>query len=150
MRDYRKAGFTLIEIIVVIAILAVLFTIALVAINPSRQFALSRNTKRQNDVVAILDGVHQYVVDTKGILPAGIINTAVLIQKNGGVDLCASLVTTYLAGLPVDPQTGNGTAITDCASAYTTNYSIELSATDNRLTVRAPAAELQTSIQITR
>jgi prepilin-type N-terminal cleavage/methylation domain-containing protein len=65
-------GFTLIELIVVIGMLTILFAIVLVAVNPGRQFAASRNTARSNDVNAILNSVHQYAADHNGVLPAAI------------------------------------------------------------------------------
>lgn len=145
-------GFTLIELLVVIGILAVLLAITLVAINPARQFSQSNNTKRSSDVNAILNAVNQYQADNKGALPAGIPSgTAGTIGDGvGEVDICASLVTRYLAALPVDPLTNNGAAVTDCTAAYTTNYRIVQSASDNRITVSAPAAELGATISVTR
>jgi prepilin-type N-terminal cleavage/methylation domain-containing protein len=52
-----RKGFTLIELVVVIGILAVLLTIVLVAINPARQFKQANDTKRRSDVNAILNAV---------------------------------------------------------------------------------------------
>ncbi len=145
-------GFTLIELLVVIGILAVLLAITLVAINPARQFAMSNDTKRNSDINAILNAVNQYQADNKGSLPTGIpVGTAAVIGSGAGqVDICADLVTRYLAALPVDPLTNSGAAVTDCTAAYNTNYEIVRSATDNRITVSAPAAEVQASISVTR
>ena len=42
----KKKGFTLIEILVVIGIMAVLATIVIIAINPAKQFAQARNADR--------------------------------------------------------------------------------------------------------
>lgn len=150
MRKNLTKGFTLIELLVVIGILAVLLAITLIAINPARQFSQSNNTKRASDVNAILNAVNQYAADNKGSLPTGITTTAQTIQKTGGVDLCTSIVPTYIAALPVDPLTNNGTPVTDCTSSYNTNYTIVRSSTDNRLTVAAPAAELSATITVTR
>ena len=50
-------GFTLIEILVVIGMLAILTTVVLVAVNPLRQFAQARNSQRQSNVAAILNAV---------------------------------------------------------------------------------------------
>ena len=154
--QFRKLekGFTLIELLVVIGILAVLLAITLIAINPARQFSQANNTKRSSDVNAILNAVGQYAADNKGTLPAGIGTTALPIQKSGtpanDADICASLVTQYMAALPVDPLTNNGTPITSCAANYDTGYEISRSATDNRITVSAPDAELSQTITVTR
>ena len=70
--DRRLKGFTLVELIVVIGILAALLAIVLVAINPGRQFAQANNTQRRSDVNAILNSVSQYAADNRGALPTGI------------------------------------------------------------------------------
>lgn len=146
-----RRGFTLIELLVVIGILAVLLAITLIAINPARQFSQANDTKRSSDVNAILNAVGQYAADNRGTLPAGITTTAQTISDTGA-NICADLVTQYMAALPVDPLTNNGTPVTDCAAVggYTTNYTIVRSATDNRITVTAPAAEINTPISVTR
>jgi type IV pilus assembly protein PilA len=142
-----QKGFTLIELLVVIGILAVLLAITLIAINPARQFSQANNTQRSSDVNAILNAVGQYAVDNNGDLTAlGIPDTtagaAVIgddpLDDGAEVDLCAELVPTYIAALPVDPQTG---AFTDC-TAYDTQYDIVRSDTDSRVTVSAPDTEV--------
>lgn len=151
MKKLMARGFTLIELLVVIGILAVLLAITLVAINPARQFAQSNNTARSSAVNAILNAVNQYQADNKGALPTGITSTATNIGNGSGqVDICAQLVTQYLAALPVDPLTNSGAAVTDCTANYDTHYTILKSATDNRITVAAPDAELGASITVTR
>lgn len=155
----RKA-FTLIELLVVIGVLAVLLAITLIAINPARQFSQSNDTKRSSDVNAILNAVHQYAADNKGALPGGITATAKLIQLSNppdgttDADICADLVPTYLAALPVDPLTNNGAPITDCTggvpATYNTNYTI-VSNANNRITVTATATEIAAAdISVTR
>ncbi len=144
-----RRGFTLIELLVVIGILAVLLAITLIAINPARQFSQANNTKRSSDVNAILNAVGQFAADNRGTLPAGI-TTASQTVANTGADICADIVTQYIAALPVDPLTNNGTPITNCGAAYDTNYTIVRSAADNRITVTAPAAELGATISVTR
>jgi prepilin-type N-terminal cleavage/methylation domain-containing protein len=145
----NRKGFTLIEILVVIGILAVLFAIVLIAINPARQFSQANNTKRRSDVNAILNAIHQYAADNHGALPAGIGTTTGIISDTG-VNICTSLVTRYLAALPVDPLTNGGAAVSDCAQAYDTNYTVVRSTSDNRITLSAPAAELGDTINVTR
>lgn len=147
LRIFR--GFTLVELLVVIGVLAVLLTITLIAINPARQFSQANNTKRSSDVNTILNAVHQFAADNKGQLPAGI-GTTVQVISTAAADICVALVTDYVAALPVDPLTNNGTPVTDCLTAYDTNYTIVRSATNNRITVAAPAAELGQVISVTR
>jgi type IV pilus assembly protein PilA len=138
-----KKGFTLIELLVVIGILGILLAIVLIAINPARQFAQANNTARRSDVNTLLNGIHQYAADNKGILPPGMPAkgaAAVLIQGTGGADICASVITTYVAQLPIDPSL-NATAVSDCADkTYNTGYQVEVD-TSGRVTVSAPSAE---------
>ena len=160
MKFKNQKGFTLIELLVVIGILAVLLAITLIAINPARQFSQANNTKRRSDVNAILNAVNQYMADHKGLVPAGIpvapATAAELTTAVGGADICALIVPTYIAALPVDPQvdsgTGVGAAVVDCAQAggYITGYTIVQSATSNRITVTATTIELADPVAVTR
>jgi len=148
-KKISQKGFTLIELLVVIGILAILLAIVLIAINPARQFSQANNTQRSSDVNAILNAVHQYAADNAGALPAGITTTAANISTAGS-DLCALLVSDYLAALPGDPTTAGPVDEAACAAAYDTGYTIVSSATNNRVTVTAPSAELSVVISATR
>lgn len=151
-KQTNQSGFTLIEILVVIGIIAVLAAIVLIAINPSRQFAQARNAQRTSDASAILNAVGQYIADNKGVLPSAITTTATEIKKSGGIDLCSTLVPTYMAALSMDPSLTNSVGITDCSSAYTTNYLIAKDS-NNRVTITANGTEnppATTTIVVTR
>ena len=154
-RKLNQKGFTLIELLVVIGILAILLAITLIAINPARQFAQANNTKRSSDVNAILNAINQYMADNKGALTGlGVtLNaTAQTIQSTTFNTFCTTLVPQYIAALPVDPLTDNGTAVTSVActsSTWNSNYTIEAGA-NNRLTVSAPSAELGATINVSR
>lgn len=151
MPTSKTKGFTLIELLVVGGILAVLFTIVLIAINPQRQFSQANNTKRRNDVVAVLNAIHQYAADNQGQLPAGIDATVKNIGNGlGDADICATLVTDYLAALPSDPLVNNGASVTDCTLPYDVGYTVVRSATNNRVTINSPSAELGEAISVTR
>ena len=144
----KQAGFTLIELLVVIGILAVLLAITLVAINPARQFAQANDTQRQSDVNALLNAIHQYMADNSGQRPTGITTSELTIASGAGnADICADLVTDYLAAMPVDPIVGP--SATDFTN-YTTGYTVVTSADNNRITVAAPGAEIAASISATR
>lgn len=146
----KNSGFTLIELLVVIGILAVLLAIVLIAINPARQFAQANNTQRASDVNAILNAVSQFGADNNGTLPTGITTTAQNVSDTAG-DICAQIVPTYIAALPVDPTSGaDPVDEAGCAAAYDTEYTIIQSATNNRVTVAAPNAQLGAVISVTR
>lgn len=152
-----QAGFTLIELLIVVGILAVLLSITLVALNPARQFSQANNTQRRSDVNAILSAIHQYAADNSGSLPSGITTTVKTITSTAGatnVDLCATLVPTYIADLPIDPTTGTespaASICTDVGATYGTGYTVVTSASSNRVTVAAPSAEISETISVTR
>jgi type IV pilus assembly protein PilA len=143
----HKGGFTLIEILIVIGIIAVLATIVLVAVNPARQFAQANNAHRASDINALLNAVGQYIVDSKGVIPSQITTTSQDIS-NSGADICALLMPTYIPSLPQDPRSNDGVGITSCTT-YNSNYAIKKDG-DGRLTVSAPDAELSATISVTR
>ena len=62
-----KKGFTLIEVLVVIGILAILATVVLVAVNPARQFKIARDSQRTANVTAILNAIGQNMTDNRGL-----------------------------------------------------------------------------------
>ena len=145
----NRSGFTLVELLVVMGILAILLTIVLIAINPARQFSQANNTKRRSDVAAILNAINQYASDNRGALPAGITTTVQTIS-NTAANICAAMVPRYLAALPTDPSLNTPAGISNCAVAYSTGYNVVQSATDNRVTLSAPSAELGETILVTR
>jgi len=65
---HNQSGFTLVELLIVIGILAVLMAITIIAINPVQQLQNARNSQRQSDVASIMDGIYQYEA-TNGKLP---------------------------------------------------------------------------------
>ena len=144
----NKKGFTLVEVLLVIVIIAILAAIVIIAINPSRQISQANNTQRSSDIQAVLNAVHQSAIDNRGTLPAAITDTATVVGSGvGQIDICSSLVPTYMAAMPYDP-TATDAAYTDCTN-YNTGYTVMKTA-EGRVTIDAPAAELSKVISITR
>jgi prepilin-type N-terminal cleavage/methylation domain-containing protein len=153
LKSFKKSGgFTLIEILVVIGIIAILAAIVIIAINPAKQFAQARNTQRQAGVNAILNAVGQRIADNKGVFEGtfGTTNycdiiptTATTITSLMGTAATGDtspnlgcLVPTYISSLPMDPTTGTGSS---------TGYNIKVDA-NGRITVCAPEAVNETAI----
>lgn len=126
MKNMKKnEGFTLIEILVVIGIIAVLATIVLIAINPARQFAQARDSQRVSNLNSILNSVGQRIADGQGDftksfvigpdtitcpdLPgpgvADALEVTVGSSAVGEIDL-ECLVPTYIPDMPFDPRDG--------------------------------------------
>ena len=142
----RNKGFTLLEILLVVGAIAILAGIVILAINPAKQLAETRNAQRRVDINTILNGVYQYAIDNNGTLPASITTTATAVCKTGGtctgiIDLSVLTASgTYLVALPSDP-TGS--------TANSTGYNIAKNA-NGRVTVNAPSAEQSATISVTR
>lgn len=149
----KKKGFTLIEILVVIGIIAVLAAIVIIAINPARQFAQARNTQRVSNVESILSAIGQRVADNKGIFagtfgaytcPALAVSTASssIVLGAGAVPAGAPVPTinlsclapTYVPSFPTDPDT------TWSVSPYT-GYDVSVDATGRIMICASKAAE---------
>ena len=151
-----QKGFTLIEILIVIAIIVILMSAVIIAINPARQFAQARNTTRWTGVNSVLNAVYQNMVDNKGLFDSSgcgadsIPTTATVIADPitdpTGIDICGCLVPDYVAALPYDSSTGS---YTDCTT-YNTGFTILKDVTTGRMTVAAPDAELGVVISVTR
>jgi prepilin-type N-terminal cleavage/methylation domain-containing protein len=146
----NSKGFTLLEVLLVVAIIAILAGIVIIAINPGKNLGDTRNSQRQADVTTILNGVYQYSLDNNGTLPTGITTTATEICATGAAS-CTGLVDLgvvtangkYLVAMPKDPQCS-----TTCA-ANGTGYKVSKDV-NGRITVVAPSAEQSKTISVTR
>ncbi len=143
----NKKAFTLLEILLVVAAIAILAGIVILAINPTKQLGDTRNSQRRIDVNTILNAVYQYAIDNNGTLPTAVTTTVKSVCKTDAesTSTCAdlSVLTTdakYLVSIPTDPS-GAGT--------NDSNYSILRTAT-GRITVSAPNAEQGATISVTR
>lgn len=145
----RQRGFTLLEVLLVIAIIAILAAIVIIAINPAKQLADTRDAQRQSDVNTILNAIYQYSIDNDGDLPGPdtITGAAQDICTDGSpcgavgqIDISDVLTgDIYIVDFPVDPQE---------TDPDITGYTIQ-TAGAGRITVSAPGAE-NAVISVTR
>lgn len=150
-RNVRKVqgGFTLIEILVVIGIIAILATIVIIAINPAKQFAQARNSQRIANINAILNAVGQRIADNKGVFEGTFavggdtytcgpietsttsVDTTMAADTTTETGDLGCLTPTYIPALPSDPSKTTATADTE----------YEIIKHDNgRITICAPNA----------
>ncbi|MEK7552400.1 MAG: type II secretion system protein [Patescibacteria group bacterium] len=138
-----KRGFTLIEVLIVIGILAILAGIALVAINPARQFSQARDSQRLSHVNTILNAIVQNIAENRGTFKCNgaeksIPATEVTVKApegTDGLDLYDCLVPKYIPDIVQDPETGTFTSNT----AYNTGYKIIRDSGSGRVTISAVA-----------
>ena len=140
----KKKAFTLIEVLLVVAIIAILAGIVILAINPTRQLSDATEARQQADVVTILDAVYQYAIDNSGSIPASITNTQTEICATGTAALdCTtagwidlSVLTdneVYLTAIPVDPE-GNSTDGAGYTISRTGNARVTVESNDGSVT----------------
>lgn len=141
-------GFTLIEILVVIGIIAILAAIVLVAVNPARQFKQAHDSQRVANANAILNAIGQNIADHTGTFTCTASTTipaTATDMASTGFDIRSCLVPTYIAEMPVDPTHGHSWD----GSTYDTGYLVSQDASTSRVTVSA-VGEITPTISVTR
>jgi prepilin-type N-terminal cleavage/methylation domain-containing protein len=140
-----KKGFTLIEVLLVMALIAILITISLTSLNIESRFIDSRNDVRKNNIQTIEGAVSQYRLQ-EGSYPTGLDRTyreicdPDALSCTGFFNLKTFLVPKYLQAIPQDPN--------DTDNVGGSGYSLAIDSTTNTISVRALQAESGINISV--
>ena len=163
-----KGGFSLVELLMAMAIVGILAGLVIVAINPTKQMADARNTQRKFDVNTLLNAFGQYSVDSGGFFQPRRVDGIPLIAgcavntspkklckpttlHGSGSGMCGDatiqcafsrhLTGAYIAGVPHDPWDAEDSA----ADLATVDYYVSSNA-PGRFRVDAENAESEIDI----
>jgi prepilin-type N-terminal cleavage/methylation domain-containing protein len=107
MKNTGERGFTLLELVVVIAFFVLMLGLSLFLLRPEDYTLLRNDSKRRTQVAQVVQALKAYQADHDGQLPPGITSSVKAISSgNGHYDLCKYLVPDYLYDMPFDPTIG--------------------------------------------
>ncbi len=126
----KVQGFTLIELIIVIAILGILAVAVLSAINPLEQIRKANDSRRKSNAAELLNGAERYISSYAGEYPAefaaigsdspGALVTAAMVNGLG-----AELKSEYATRISKTSGTDNVYVYTDNAGLLHACYQVE-------------------------
>ncbi len=133
----KNKGFTLVELIIVVAIIALLAAATFVAVNPAKRIGEAQNSQRWSDITSIADAYITYMADNSGVDHTNVtVGTCYEIDEAGGTNgagdancvassTCAGAVGAsndldleflvtggYIGRIPYDPSSRDGTTTT--------------------------------------
>jgi prepilin-type N-terminal cleavage/methylation domain-containing protein len=110
----KKSGFTLLELVIVIAIISILFSIIVTVINPAQKIAKAYDSQRLSDMNALNKALQQYYIDNSSYKNLDISENEIEIcdtryvdgtEKNncGKFINLSKLVPEFIVAVPTDP-----------------------------------------------
>lgn len=120
----NQAGFTIVELLIVIVVIAILASISIVSYNGIQQRA--RDSQRKSDISTITKAIELYYIDN-GKFPPSSGSTVISNSWSTTADaswstLKALLVPKYISSLPSDPTNTQGAAVFTGTSNYSYAY----------------------------
>lgn len=151
--ENRRRGLTLVEIVIVLALISIIAGIGFFALNPTGQFASARNTQRQLHLQAVMNAIRQNIADasggsfgcSSGALPT---STKKMASSVGNYNIAPCLLPSYLTTMPFDPSAAGAHFVS--ATDYDTGYTVAYNSSTTQITLSAPSAELGKSITVVR
>ncbi len=149
-KDISRSGFTLLELLIVVTIIAILAVLIIVQLDPLTQFAESRNVRRWSHTQSISTALYRYIIANDSLPPGvdsserqiGTADSGCSSNCPEAADDCLDLsdaLSDYLSEIPSDPL----------ADDITTGYSVQV-IDGNAIQVKACLAENGSEIQLSR
>jgi prepilin-type N-terminal cleavage/methylation domain-containing protein len=151
----KNSGLTIIEIVVSMALIAILTTVYFLVANPGGQLAAARNSERALHLQTLMNTIRQNIADqsnqqfscSSGALPTSS-KRMTSRPGAGNYDIAPCLIPAYgIFAMPFDPSATSSyfASVTD----YDTAYTVVLNASGT-ITLSAPSAELKQTVSVTR
>jgi len=121
----KHQGFTIVELLIVIVVIAILAAISIVAYNGIQQRA--RDGQRKSDIETITKALELYYIDN-GAFPQSLCASSCTVNNGwsssadvGWNTLKTALVPKYISSLPIDP-TNTTSSVLDSGAVYNYAY----------------------------
>ncbi len=142
----KMSGFTLVELLLVMALISVLVTALVILINPAAQFEKSRDLERKNELAQITRSLEQYYNDFGSYPPSSSDPNYYILDDS---HTWGSVWTPYMDVLPLDPVNTQRYIYSSTGQTYTIYAHLERGGQDSQACnvdgtdcINVPAANL--------